>query len=110
MAQKEAWNNGDIEGYMAGYWNSDSLKFIGQSGITYGWKNTLENYRKHYSNRALMGKLEFSIVQIDVFRDNSAFMIGKWKLLREKDTPQGFFTLLWKKINKKWKVVVDHSS
>ncbi len=110
MAQKDAWNNGDMEKYMEGYWKSDSLKFIGKSGIQYGWKKTLENYNRSYPDKAAMGKLEFIVVQIDLLSDTSAFMIGKWKLTREKDTPQGHFTLLWKKINGFWKVVADHSS
>jgi ketosteroid isomerase-like protein len=110
MAQKDAWNNGDMEAYMDGYWKSDSLKFIGKNGIQFGWKNTLENYKKGYPDKAAMGKLEFTIVQVDLLSSSSAFMIGKWKLTREKDSPQGYFTLLWKKINGKWKVVTDHSS
>lgn len=110
MAQKDAWNRGDMEAYMEGYWKSDSLKFIGKNGVQYGWKNTLENYKKSYPDKNAMGKLEFTVVQIEILSPQSAFMIGKWKLTREKDTPQGHFTLLWKKINNKWKVVADHSS
>lgn len=109
FAQRDAWNKGDLEGYMNGYWKSDSLKFIGSRGITYGWKNTLDNYRKGYPDKTAMGQLEFSSLQVDV-NGNSAFVIGRWKLTREKDTPQGYFTLLCKKIKNKWCVVVDHSS
>lgn len=97
MAQKDAWNRGNIEEYMTGYWKSDSLKFVGKSGIQYGWKNTLENYKKSYPDKTAMGKLEFNVVQVDLLSSSSAFMIGKWKLTREKDSPQGHFTLLWKK-------------
>jgi ketosteroid isomerase-like protein len=109
FAQRDAWNKGDLEGYMNGYWKSDSLKFIGSRGITYGWKNTLENYRKGYPDKTAMGQLEFSSLQVDV-NGSSAFVIGRWKLTRTKDTPQGYFTLLCKKIKNKWCVVVDHSS
>ena len=110
MSQRDAWNKGDLEGYMEGYWESDSLKFIGKSGITTGWQKTLENYRKGYPDKAAMGKLDFSGIQVEILSPSSAFVIGKWKLTREKDTPQGYYTLLFKKMNKKWKVVVDHSS
>lgn len=110
FAQRDAWNNGDLESYMEGYWKSDSLKFIGKSGITYGWQKTLENYKKGYPHKAAMGNLEFTIVQLEVFEKGNAFMIGRWKLTREKDSPQGYFTLLWKRIEGKWKVVADHSS
>jgi ketosteroid isomerase-like protein len=110
FAQRDAWNKGDIEEYMAGYWKSDSLKFIGKSGITYGWQKTLENYKKGYPDEAAMGKLEFTVVELNVINSTNAFMIGKWKLAREKDTPAGHFTLFWKKIDGAWKVIADHSS
>lgn len=110
FAQRDAWNKGNLEAYMEGYWKSDSLKFIGKSGIAYGWQKTLDNYRRGYPDKAAMGLLEFTVVQLDLLSENSAFMIGKWKLTREKDTPQGYFTLLWKKINNKWVVAADHSS
>lgn len=110
FAQRDAWNKGDVEEYMSGYWKSDSLKFIGKSGITYGWQKTLENYKKGYPDKAAMGKLEFTVVELNVVNSTNAFMIGKWKLTREKDSPAGHFTLFWKKINGEWKVVADHSS
>jgi ketosteroid isomerase-like protein len=110
MAQRNAWNRGDMEAYMEGYWKSDSLKFIGKSGIQYGWQKTLENYKKSYPDKTAMGQLEFTVIKVDLLSKSSAFMIGKWKLTREKDTPQGHFTLLWKKIDNKWKVTADHSS
>lgn len=110
FAQRDAWNRGDLEGYMEGYWKSDSLKFIGKSGITMGWVKTLNNYRKGYPDKAAMGKLEFTIIELSILSKESAFMIGKWDLKREKDSPGGYFTLLWKKIKGEWKVTADHSS
>ncbi len=110
FAQRDGWNKGNLEEYMEGYWKSDSLKFVGKSGITYGWQKTLENYKKAYPDKKAMGKLDFTVVKIEILGNNSAFMLGRWKLTREKDTPQGYFTLLWKKIGGKWKVVIDHSS
>jgi ketosteroid isomerase-like protein len=109
-AQRDAWNEGSIEKYMEGYWKSDSMKFIGKSGINYGWQKTLDNYKKGYPDKAAMGKLEFTVVEVNVVNGTNAFMIGKWKLIRAKDTPEGYFTLFWKKINGEWKVVADHSS
>jgi ketosteroid isomerase-like protein len=109
-AQETAWNAGDIEGFMQGYWQSDSLKFIGSNGLNYGWSQTLDNYRKHYPDVAAMGKLSFSILSIDITSPKSAFVVGKWHLAREHDEPQGYFTLLWKLIKGKWVIVADHTS
>lgn len=108
--QEAAWNKGDIDGFMSSYWNSDSLKFIGKKGITYGWKNTLDNYKKSYPDKATMGKLSFTIISIEVLSSTSCYVIGKWALDREKDDVGGHFTLLWKRISGKWLIVSDHTS
>lgn len=109
--QRIAWNNGDLEGYMNGYWNSDSLKFVGKRGVQYGWKATLENYKKGYPNKEAMGYLSFEVISLEELGSNSAFMIGKWKLdYPDKPSVEGHFTLLYKKINGRWLVVADHSS
>ena len=108
--QQDAWNAFNIDAFMEGYWKSDSLKFIGSSGITYGWKSTLENYKKRYPTKDAMGKLTFTIISLELLSDTSAFMIGKYHLKRTSDEPSGHFTLLWRKINGKWLIVADHSS
>jgi hypothetical protein len=108
--QQKAWNEGNIENFMIGYWQSDSLQFIGSKGIQLGWQKTLENYKKSYPNVAAMGKLEFSDIQIKIISKSQAFVIGRWKLTREKDQPNGYFTLLWEKKNGNWVITVDHSS
>ena len=108
--QQTAWNNADIQTYMEGYWKSDSLKFIGSKGIRYGWMSTLDGYINSYPNAEVMGKLSFSDIQVDILSDSSAFVIGRWYLKRAKDEISGFYTLLWRKINGEWKIVVDHSS
>lgn len=110
--QQVAWNNGSIESFMMPYWHSDSLKFIGKKGITYGWQNTFDNYKKSYSDTTAMGQLAFEIKSIDVFSKNSAFVIGKWFLKREKSKGDlgGYFSLIFKKIKHKWVIVVDHTS
>ena len=109
--QTQAWNEGDIERFMKGYWNNDSLMFIGQSGITYGYEQTLNNYQKNYPDKATMGELTFSNLKLKKISGYCYFVVGKWYLTRkEKGDVSGHFTLLWKKINKQWLIVSDHSS
>ena len=108
--QQEAWNNGDIDAFMEGYWKSDNLQFIGSSGPTYGWKNTLEGYKKRYPDRAAMGQLTFDILNIDVRSKKVISLVGKFTLKRENDSPSGHFLLIWKKIKGKWLIVADHTS
>jgi hypothetical protein len=108
-AQELAWNNADIRGFMKYYWNSDSLKFIGSKGITYGWQKTLDNYIKGYPNKEAMGILTFTILEATQLSKSSIYVIGKWDLKKEKPSG-GHFTLLWKKINNQWVIVADHTS
>lgn len=108
--QEAAWNKADIEGFMAYYWNSDSLKFIGSKGITYGWQKTLDNYKKSYPNQDAMGVLTFENKTIEQLSPTKIFVIGKWALKRKDGDVGGHYTLLWKKINGKWVIVVDHTS
>ncbi|MBI2968556.1 MAG: nuclear transport factor 2 family protein [Bacteroidetes bacterium] len=108
--QQDAWNRGDLEGFMQGYWESDSLKFIGKKGLTCGWKNILDNYRKSYPDKNAMGKLAFEITSVEFPGENSALAIGKWNLYRETDTLKGYFSLVWKKSGEKWVIIADHSS
>ena len=108
--QEKAWNEGDLAAFMNGYWENDSLRFIGKSGITYGWKPTLANYQRSYPDKAAMGKLEFTILRIEAVGKSVAYVTGAWHLLREKDDPKGYFTLLWRKIKGQWVIVADHSS
>jgi ketosteroid isomerase-like protein len=108
--QQEAWNGVNLESFMQGYWKSDSLKFIGRHGITYGWQTTLDNYRKNYPTPEAMGTLTFTIVSLEMLGNDSAFMIGRYHLKRTADEPSGFFTLLWRKINDQWVIVSDHTS
>ena len=109
-AQLKAWNAGDLEKFMEPYWKSDSLMFIGKSGITYGWQQTLNNYKKGYPDTASMGKLDFSIVEVKELSAEYFHVVGKWHLDRSAGDLQGHFTLLFKKINNKWLIIKDHSS
>ncbi len=108
--QAMCWSSGDLDGYMNGYWKSDSLRFMGKRGITKGWQTTLDNYKKSYPDKAAMGKLVFEVVSYEPLSPTQMFVTGKWTLLREKDTLGGYYSLIWRKINGEWKVVFDHSS
>ncbi len=108
--QVTTWNNGDLQNFMLGYWQNDSLKFIGKSGITYGWKQTLENYKKNYPDTLAMGKLDFDLIEVKQLSALYFFVVGKWQLTRSIGNLKGHFTLLFKKINNKWVIVADHSS
>ncbi|MFN0034755.1 MAG: YybH family protein [Saprospiraceae bacterium] len=111
MAEQEAaWNRADLETFMAGYWKSDSLRFIGSQGLTYGWQQTLDNYKKGYPDPDAMGTLRFTILSVEILSKRSAFVIGKWHLARKAGDLSGHYTLLWRKIKGKWYIVADHSS
>ena len=108
--QTLAWNLGDIDRFMKTYWESDSLMFIGKNGITYGWKNTLANYKKNYPDTAAMGRLSFDIIQVKRLSLYYFQVIGKWHLQRSIGDLGGHYTLLMQKINGRWVIVSDHSS
>ncbi|NVO29723.1 YybH family protein [Hymenobacter lapidiphilus] len=109
--QTDAWNRGDVAGFMQGYWQNDSLVFIGKSGLTYGWQPTLDNYRRSYPNQAAMGQLDFSRLQIHPLSPDVAQVIGRWHLARPvAGDLQGHFLLVMRRIAGKWVVVADHSS
>ena len=108
--QQIAWSNGDIDGFMQGYWKSDSLMFIGKRGPTYGWQQTFDNYKNGYPDKAAMGKLTFRIDKVELLGKQDAFVMGAWSLAREKDAPGGYFTLWFRKINGEWKIICDHTS
>jgi ketosteroid isomerase-like protein len=107
--QQECWNSGDIPCFMEGYWKSDSLKFIGKSGIKYGWQNTLDNYIKSYPDKATMGTLTFELLNIEPIGPDY-LVTGTWHLQRAEDSPNGLFTLIWRNFDGEWKVIYDHSS
>ncbi len=108
--QQAAWNRGDLTAFMDGYWRSDSLRFIGSRGLTYGWQPTLDNYRKGYPDRDAMGQLTFDILSVEQLSARSAFVVGRWHLARKSGDVGGHYTLLWKKIGGKWRIVADHTS
>jgi hypothetical protein len=109
-AQTEAWNRGSIDDFMKGYWESDSLMFIGKSGVTYGYQNTLNNYKKSYRNADEMGTLTFDLIKVQRLSPEYFFVVGRWHLKRNPGDVGGHYNLLFRKINGKWVIVADHSS
>lgn len=108
--QTKDWNAGDIDAFMKGYWNNDSLMFIGKSGVTYGYQNTLNNYKQNYKGADQMGKLTFNILQVKRISKDAYFVVGKWFLKRNAGDVGGHYTLVFRKINGEWVIVSDHSS
>ncbi len=110
--QQEAWNRKDLEGFMAGYWNSPDLTFYSGGSISRGWQATLDRYRKHYQGEGKeMGRLEFSDLQVEMLAPGVAFVRGAFRLtMSDGKTPHGLFTLVCRKFPEGWKIVHDHSS
>jgi ketosteroid isomerase-like protein len=108
--QLDAWNRGDLEGFMTGYWHDDSLIFVSKKGITYGWDQVFENYRKSYPNAEAMGFLAFDILGIEVVGLDNARVTGGWRINKSGTEPGGYFTLLFRKTTKGWKIFYDHTS
>ncbi len=104
------WNKGDIDNFMKGYWNNDSLMFVGKSSVTYGYQNTLTHYKETYSDADKMGKLFFEILKVKKLSNEYYFVLGKWFLKRNAGDVGGHYTLLFRKIKGKWMIVSDHSS
>lgn len=108
--QTMAWNQGSVEEFMKGYWNNDSLIFIGKSGVSYGYQQALENYKKNYVDTAHMGKLFFTLLKLKKLPPHYYLVIGKWYLKRSVGDIGGIYSLLFQKINGKWLIVLDHTS
>jgi uncharacterized protein (TIGR02246 family) len=109
-AQEEAWNRGDIDGFMNGYARSGSTTFVSEDAVRRGWENVRERYLKKYSNRAKMGLLTFSDLEITLVSTDAAVILGHWKLKRTQDRPHGRFTLIFRKTADGWRIVHDHTS
>ncbi len=108
--QTEAWNRGDIEVFMKGYWRSDKLVFISGDNVTRGWQPTLDRYKQSYDTREKMGTLTFSGLEFTVISKDAAVVLGSWDLKRAKDNPKGKFTLTFRKLKEGWRIVMDHTS
>jgi ketosteroid isomerase-like protein len=121
-AQQEAWNRGDIDGFMNGYARgsrhsgsdrqsgSDSTTFVSEDTVTRGWQTVRDRYKKKYSDREKMGTLTFSDLEIKPLANDAAIALGRWKLKRAKDEPHGRFTLIFRRTPDGWRIVHDHTS
>ena len=109
-AQQDAWNRGAVEEFMNGYWRSDQTVFVSGDEVTRGWQKVLDRYKKKYSERAKMGTLTFSDLEITPLSDQSAVVLGSWKLDRANDQPHGRFTLIFRRFAEGWRIVHDHTS
>ncbi|MFO0965887.1 MAG: nuclear transport factor 2 family protein [Gemmataceae bacterium] len=109
--QAAAWNKGDLEGFMAGYWKSPDLSFFSGNDKTFGWDATLARYRKKYqADKKEMGKLAFKDVSIEILGAGHALVRGRYQLTLSKETATGIFTLLLRKMPEGWRIVHDHTS
>jgi uncharacterized protein (TIGR02246 family) len=109
-AQQAAWNRGDVDAFLVGYWRSPELTFSGSSGVSRGWDGVLARYRKSYPNHAAMGQLEFSDLEFRFLGPDAALVLGQWHLKRESGDIGGVFTLVWQKFPDGWKIIHDHTS
>lgn len=110
LQQAEDWSKGDIEAFMQGYIKSEDLKFVGSKGITYGWKQTLENYKKNYPGKEYTGVLTFNLLEFDQLADEVFLVIGEFHLKRTVGDADGMFSIILKRIKGEWKIISDHSS
>ena len=109
-AQRDAWNKGDIDGYMDGYDRTEATVFVSGDNVTHGWQTVRDRYKKNYDTREKMGQLTFSDLEITSLSSDSAVALGSWKLKRDSDEPHGRFTLIFRKFPDGWKIVHDHTS
>jgi ketosteroid isomerase-like protein len=109
-AQQNDWNKGDIRGFMAGYWNSSTLTFAGTGGFTRGWQPVMARYEKNYADKAAMGTLDFSELEIRQLWPDAALVLGKWHLQRQAGDVGGIFTLVFQKFPEGWRIIHDHTT
>ena len=109
-AQQTAWNRGDVDAFLVGYWHSPDLTFSGSSGVARGWDEVLTRYKKNYPDRAAMGQLDFSDLEFRFLGPDAALVLGRWHLKRETDDLGGVFTLVWQRFPEGWKIIHDHTS
>ena len=108
--QQDAWNRGDIDAFMNGYARSTSTVFVSEDEVGRGWETVRDRYRVKYSDRAKMGTLSFSEIEVTMLSSDAAVVLGRWKLKRAKDEPHGRFTLIFKRLPDGWRIVHDHTS
>jgi ketosteroid isomerase-like protein len=109
-AQLAAWNRGDVDAYMLGYWNSPKTIFAGSSGVFKGWQAVLDRYKRAYPDRAAMGHITFTALEVTELAPDVALAIGHWHLKRANGELGGFFTLVLRKFPEGWRIILDHTS
>jgi ketosteroid isomerase-like protein len=109
-AQQRAWNEGNIDAFLEGYWHSPDLTFSGSSGIAHGWDGVLVRYKKTYPDRATMGRLDFSGLEFHFLGGDAALVLGHWHLTREQGDIGGVFSLVWQRFPEGWRIIHDHTS
>ena len=109
-AQQDAWNRGDIDAFMNGYAQSASTVFVSEDEVRRGWETVRDRYRIRYSDRAKMGTLSFSDIEVTMLSPDAAVVLGRWRLKRANDEPHGRFTLIFKRLPEGWRIVHDHTS
>jgi ketosteroid isomerase-like protein len=108
--QQSDWNKGDIRGFMDGYWNSSELTFAGEGGFTRGWQPVMARYERNYADKAAMGKLDFSELEIRQLGPDAALVLGKWHLQRQAGDIGGIFTLVFQRFPEGWRIIHDHTT
>ncbi len=108
--QEAAWNNGNLDSFMLYYWHSPELRFVSKNGVRKGWQAVYDSYKKNYSDKGEMGKLSFDIKNIDLIDKENAMVVGSWKVENKSGTPNGYFSLWFKKIDGQWLIIMDHTS
>jgi len=110
--QEKSWNSGNIDDFMIPYWKNDSLIFLGKSGVNYGWEKINNNYKNNYKNTIEMGRLEFNNLICKSLNDTTHIVTGKWSIYRLDSSKNigGYYTLIWIKKDKDWKIIYDHTS
>jgi len=109
-AQVAAWNRGDIDGFMEGYWQSPETVFVSGDSLTRGWQTVLDHYKKAYDSREKMGTLSFLEIDIKALGPRTVIATGRWQLMRVADTPHGRFTLIFRRTPEGWRITHDHTS
>ena len=110
IKQADAWNKGDLDGFMEGYAKLPTLRFASGGNVTHGWQETLDRYKQRYTDRAAMGTLVFSDLDTTVLSPDAAVVFGRWRLKNVNGEPKGLFTLVLRKTETGWRIVADHTS
>jgi uncharacterized protein (TIGR02246 family) len=108
--QQAAWNRGDVDAFLLGYWHSPELTFSGSSGVSRGWDGVMARYKKNYPDQAAMGHLDFSELEYRFLGPDAALVLGRWHLNRDKGDAGGVFSLVWQRLPEGWKIIHDHTS